>query len=512
MEHDATTQTPSDAVLILQDVSKDFQGQRALDGVNLELRRGEVHALLGQNGCGKSTLIKVLAGYHQPEKGASALLDGQPLDLGSSAAARDGGIRFIHQDLGLVPDLDVVDNLAMGAQYAGRRWLSDKRERAAARQLLEDYGVDVDVCAPLGTLSSVQRTMVAIVRALRSGMKACTVLVLDEPTASLPSHEVEHLFTLIRRLQSQGGTVLYVTHRLGEVFQIADRVTVLRDGRRVATEEVRALDHDRLVQLIIGRPLQALYPEIPQPRAEVALVVENLRGESVSDLSLEVHAGEIVGVTGLVGSGYEDALQLIFGGKDRAAGTVRLGNAEVASGSPTSAIGAGLAFAPADRQRLSAIPAWSLRENITLPKLNTRGGVKWLSYSDEQTEAHNWLCQLGVTPPDPELALSALSGGNQQRVVLARWLRCGAKVLMLEEPTNGVDIGAKKAIYEALATAAAAGTAIVLSTSDADEASAICDRVLVMRNGVVAATLQGSALTADALLAESLKEDVVGAR
>ncbi len=500
----ANDQTP---VLSLEGLSKVFQGQYALDDVSLEIRPGEIHALLGQNGCGKSTLIKILAGYHQPEPGARATVRGEPLDLGSAAAARDAGIRFIHQDLGLIDTLDAVDNLALGGHYAGSRWLSERRERRAARERLARYGLDIDVTVPLHELSAAQRTMVAIVRALDTDAAGDGLLVLDEPTAALHAREVEQLFGLVRKLREQGSSVLFVTHRLEEVFQLCDRVTVLRDGRNVRTREIPELDHDKLVELIIGRSLEAFYPLPPRPEEGVVLAVRGIAGDSVEGVDLDVHTGEIVGVTGLIGSGVESLLGLLFGSEKPTAGSVELDGRPVPLGSPPAAVEAGMAFASQDRKRLGGMLEWTLRENVTLPRVEGSGPLNWLAARRERKDARSWLQRLNVVPDDPERTFASLSGGNQQKVVLARWLRCGARAYVLEEPTNGVDLGAKHAIYEALSSVAAEGAAVLMSSSDAEELCSVCDRVIVLRNGRVAATFGRSQLSVDLLVGEAMRSE-----
>ena len=502
-----STATSISPVLSLEGLSKVFQGQRALDDVDLEVRPGEVHALLGQNGSGKSTLIKILAGYHQPEPGAHAEFMGEELDLGSPSAAREAGIRFIHQDLGLVDEFDAVDNLALGGSYAGTAWLSGRRERRAARERLERYGIELDISVPAHRLPAAQRTMLAIVRALDSGLAADGLLVLDEPTAALHSREVHHLFSLVRQVRDRGGGVLYVTHRLEEVFEICDRVTVLRDGRNAGTRDTAELDHDNLVELIIGRPLEAFYPLPPQPRSDVALAVAGLSGGTVSAVDLELHKGEIVGVTGLVGSGVESLLGLIFGGEKPTAGRIELDGKAIEPGSPAASVKAGLAFASQDRKRLGGMLDWSLRENVTLPRVQGSGPLRWLGARAERSDARPWLERLDVVPCDPERSFASLSGGNQQKVVLARWLRCGASAYVLEEPTNGVDLGAKHAIYESLSSVASDGAGVLLSSADAEELCSICDRVLVMRDGRIAATLDRAQLSVDLVVAEALRSD-----
>ncbi|MEF2976216.1 sugar ABC transporter ATP-binding protein [Subtercola sp. YIM 133946] len=489
---------PRAAALEIRSLSKTFAGGRGLIDVDLEIRQGTVHALLGQNGSGKSTLIKVLAGVYQPDPGATASVRGEPFELGSPSAAADLGIRFIHQDLGLLPALDVTDNLRLGRRYSSKWWLSDRRERRLASELLRGLGIDIDTSVPLGELSQARQTMVAIARALSDNDRSGRLIVLDEPTASLQSEEVDFLFELVRRLRDSGNSVLYVTHRLEEVFEIADDVTVLRDGRRVASRAVDGLDHSSLVELIIGRPLEAFYPESPEPGTEVVLRVRDVSGMTVDRVSFDVHKGELLGIAGLLGSGYEELLFLLSGGEAREAGVVEIGGREIPAGDPRAAISAGLTFAPADRKRLSAIPSWSLRENITLPALAPLRNL-WLSDRAEGKDAATWLDRVKVRFA-PSTQFSTLSGGNQQRVVLARWLRSNAAVMLLQEPTNGVDTGAKQAIYSALDEALAAGTAVVISSSDAEELCNICDRVLVMNGGRIGAVLEGAGLTVDRLL------------
>jgi ribose transport system ATP-binding protein len=493
--------------LQIASLSKSFPGGKGLKGVALDLAPGSVHALLGQNGSGKSTLIKILAGVYQPDPGARARVGGIELELGSARSARDAGIRFIHQDLGLIPELDVAENLALGADYSSRVWLSDRRERRAAGALLERYGIGIDPGATLSTLSPAQQTLVAIARALGddggkggagSGADSRRVIVLDEPTAALQSAEVAHLFALIGTLKREGNAILYVTHRLEEIFAIADEVTVLRDGAVVATRPVEGLDHDSLVELIVGRRLEQTVTRRAPVDASVALEARGITGGIVDGVDLEVRHGEVVGLAGLLGSGYEQLLFLLAGGEARTSGDVLIDGRAVPGGDPAAAIAAGIAFAPADRKRLSAIQSWSLRENVTLPALRA-GTAGWLSDRREAVDARGWLARVEVEHPARAL-LSTLSGGNQQRVVIARWLRTGAAAILLQEPTNGVDSGAKQAIYACLREAADLGTAVLFSSSDAEELVAVCDRVIVLNGGRIGSVLSGDALTVDTLL------------
>jgi ribose transport system ATP-binding protein len=498
-------EAPNTVGLQIRNLSKTYPSQVALRGVCLDVAPGRVHALLGQNGSGKSTLIKVLAGYHHPDEGAQAWLNGQPFELGSAGAAHTAGMRFVHQDLGLVPAMDVIDNLALGRSYKGRRWLSNREEAATARDLLIPFGLDVDVRTLLRNLTPAERTVVAIARALRGGISNSSVLVLDEPTATLPESETQLLFEAVRRVCAQGTAVLYVTHRLGEVFTLADTVTILRDGRRVITEPVSETSHDDLITHIAGRPLTQIYPPPPTPESTVVLDANAISGGAVQGVTVAVRQGEILGVAGISGSGRDDLNQLLFGSVSMTSGEVAIGGHRYRQLTPGVAIAAGVAYLPADRRTLSAIPSLTVRENVTLPKLGKRS-LGWLGSRSERRDVDEWLRRLQVKPADSDRPFATLSGGNQQKVVLARWLRCGSRVLLLDEPTQGIDVGGKRAIYDALGDAARGGAAVVMSSSDAEELAEVCDRVIVLRNGRITAALDGLGLRADAIVAETLRE------
>ena len=498
--------------LTLRNLSKTFPGQVALDQVSIEVRAGEVHCLLGQNGSGKSTLIKVLAGFHSPDPGATVSFDGSEVDLSRTDADWRERLRFIHQDLGLVSGLSVVDNLALGRGFhTGRlgfiRW---EEEAARARRLLEGFGVDVDVTRPVSTLGAAQKTMVAIARAVRDWDEhQFRVLVLDEPTSSLPVREIASLFKTIRLVVARGAGVIFVTHRLDEALEIGDCVSVLRDGRLVASEPIGRLDHDRLVELIVGRRVDELYAAPPVPRAEQVKRVCDLSGAYVRQFSLELHRGEIVGVAGLVGSGRDDIGGLIFGARPRLGGVVVVGGATIPAHRPRRALQAGVAYVPGDRTTAGVISSFAVRENLCLPALRPlRHGWRrgwWMQRARECNETRRWVAQLDIRPAESEGKVETLSGGNQQKVVLAKWLRTNPRVLLLDEPTQGVDVGAKAEIYRAIAEAAALGLGVVMASTDASELAHVCDRVLVMRDGAIAAELGEGELTEERIAAEMLR-------
>jgi ABC-type sugar transport system ATPase subunit len=492
-------------LLRIRGLTKTFPGLRALDGVDLDVAAGEVVAVVGSNGSGKSTLVKILAGVYEPDPGGSVLTldaEGRP----QPAHSAHEGLHFIHQDLGLIPMLTTIENLDLGRSH-GRRMVAPvhgRAEEAEARKLIARFGAHFDVRVPVSQLSAGERTIVAIARALDGWTRPQNVLVLDEPTAALHGDEVRTLFTAIRRVAEAGAGVIFVSHRLDEVMDIADRVVVLRDGKTVADVEASRIDHDELVRLIAGRDIAAGVVRAG-PTAEVLLRVAGLAGATVKSIDFELRSGEILGVTGILGSGREHLARVLFGALPRTRGEVQLAGAPLPSDNPGRSIAAGVGFVSADRHQDGAVMNLSVRENLTLPRLRPfRRRLGRIDVRSERREASEWIGRVGLRPPSPERALGLFSGGNQQKVVLARWLRNKPKLLLLDEPTQGVDIGAKASIYELLAQAAASGTGVLVSSSDTKELALLCDRVLVMRDGAKVAVIDRSELSEDRMIRESL--------
>ena len=496
---------PGRPLLRVSHLSKTFPGTKALDDLSLEVAAGEVLAIVGQNGSGKSTLVKLLAGLHQPDPGGSIEVsdgDGRLVPLG-----RDGrGLHFIHQDLGLLPMLNTTENLDLGRPL-GRRWITPVRRRAEharAAELTGRFGAEIDVRAPVGRLSPAERAIVAIARALDGWQHPDNVLVLDEPTTAFHRDEVARLFDAVRRVAAAGAGIIFISHRLEEVRALADRVLVLRDGRPVAAAAGGDLDDASLVTAIVGSPVGA----DARPGGAVGpvvLSVGDLRGGHVQGLSLTVRAGEIVGLSGVLGSGREDVNGLIFGARRPAGGQIAVGGDRLPPGDMVAAIEHGAAFVPADRHRLGAVMTMSMRENLTLPALRSvsrRFGV--IRADAEAVEARRWADHVDLRPPAPDRPLSTFSGGNQQKVVLAKWLRANPRLLLLDEPTQGVDVGAKAAIYRLVRQAAGQGCAVLVASSDAKELVALCDRVLLVDQGQIAGELTGAALTETALVHAAL--------
>ena len=491
-----------DPVLTITNLSKSFGGTQALRNVDFEVRAGEIHALVGQNGSGKSTLIKIVAGYHAPDNGATATVDGHELELGNAGAAAHSGLRFVHQDLGLVPALGALDNLALGRGYTKRRGgtINWSHEAELGRRALAELGYDINLKVPVDRLKASERTGIAIARALESGTDA-KVLLLDEPTASLPAAEADRLFDVVRSVAERGVGVVYVSHRFPEVLTLSDRVTVLRDGVRVATERTADLDETRLVELTVGRTIEPSAHDNDQPIAPSAaplLVARNLSGEVVTDLNLEVQPGEVLGIAGVTGSGREEVAGMLFGAIGRS-GTITLEGAVLPSLRPVESLRRGMAFVPADRLSKAAFLDMALRLNLTISRLGPVYGPFGVRKGVERRDAGIWLNKLDVVPKDPEARLMSLSGGNQQKVVLARVLRLEPRVLVLDEPTQGVDVGAKAAIHEIVRDAAREGTAVILASTESEELIELCDRIVVLVGGAQLVDHPVSTLSADQL-------------
>jgi ribose transport system ATP-binding protein len=493
--HDVAGRTP---VLSVRRMSKTFPGTTALNGVDFDLYPGEVHALVGQNGSGKSTLIKVLAGYHEPDPGTRIELAGEEIRIHDTGASQDAGFRFVHQDLGLVQTLNTIENLALGrgfeTGFGGRiRWSTARRE---AQKRMHALGYDVDVRRPVGELGAAERTGIAIARALHDWEDA-RVLIVDEPTASLPRHEVTFLFEAIARVRQNGLGVIYVSHRLDEIFAISDRVSVLRDGRRVATHSTSEIDLDRLVSLMLGG--EDLRPAQSREYAgghETMLEVRSLCGVVVDNVDFIAQTGEVVGIAGLTGSGREEILGLIFGAFSRS-GHVLVDGKAVPARVP-AAMRAGIAMVPANRLREGAVTGMTVAQNCTLTDLrrHSRRNAA-IRRTAERHEVIGWIRDLNVHPPRPEAVFATLSGGNQQKIVLAKWLRRNPRVLLLDEPTQGVDVHTKATIHVLAREAAASGATVVMASSDDTELVDMCDRVLVMRDGRIGGEVEGDRLMAE---------------
>jgi ribose transport system ATP-binding protein len=495
------------AMLEAREITKRFPGIVALDRVNLSLQRGEVLAVIGENGAGKSTLMKVLAGVEHPDGGAIDI-SGSAVRLESVRQALHAGVALIHQELNLSDNLNIAGNMFLGREPRRFGFLKHSELLAQAEPFLRQVGLDCPARTPVSSLSIAQQQMVEIAKALSCRAR---VLIMDEPTSSLTAHESEQLFKVIRALRSEGVSVIYISHRLAEVSAIADRVIVLRDGRNAGELQRGEITHDRMVRLMVGRDIEQFYQRRSRPIGAPVLEVDNLRttAHPRHSISLKVQAGEIVGMAGLVGAGRSELLQTLFGIHRAVAGAIRIDGKTVAIDSPLAAIRAGLALLPEDRKQQGLILEFAIRANVALPSLCACAAVEgggalrrgfFLKRDLEQKLSRDMVRRLSIKTPHDLHPTENLSGGNQQKVVLAKWLALRPRVLLLDEPTRGVDIGAKREIYALIEQLAEAGVAVLFVSSELPEVIGMSDRVLVMHQGALQGELNGAAVTEEAIM------------
>jgi rhamnose transport system ATP-binding protein len=481
----------------LRGVSKAFGATQALSDVSLELRAGQVHGLVGENGAGKSTLVKILAGIHDPDSG-TVELGGEPIALRGPRHARELGIAVVHQEPRLFPDLSVAENVFIGHAPSGALRTVDWRQmRRQAGELFRGLDVRIDPSAVVRGLSMADQQLIEIAKALSVDAK---VLILDEPTASLSAHEVERLFAIVRGLRDRGVAVLFVSHRLGEVFDLCDVATVLRDGRHVITTPTRELTTADLIRYMVGRTV-SLFPKVDTAVGDVLLEVSGLsRAGEFEDVSFSVRAGEIVGMAGLVGAGRTEVARVLFGIDQRDAGEVRIGGRAVQFSSPSQAMDAGVAYLPEDRHQEGLVLDFSIAENVTLPILRRLFPRLLVRRSTERAVANEYTQKFSIRTTGVDQEVGALSGGNQQKVVLAKWLASKPTVLILDEPTRGIDIGAKVEVHRLIADLAASGLAIILISSDLPEVLAMSDRILVLHEGRITAEIPRTKATEEGVM------------
>jgi ribose transport system ATP-binding protein len=493
----------NEPVLVAAGVSKTYGATAALTDANLILHRGTVHALLGGNGAGKSTLIKILAGVETADSGTLTIRGCEPVDLRQTTPAtpRRLGLHFVHQQPSTFPDLSVAENLALGSGYVTTRRgrISWRTQRDTARRVLERFHVRAHPDQLMSSVNPATRKMIEIARALQDVDSTNDgVLVLDEPTAALPHSDARTLLDAIRVYVADGHTIVYVTHRLEEVFEISDAATLLRNGRVVGVVAPADIDHDQLVEQMMGHVVAPAVATRQPDRTVRVLELRDRRAEHLSPIDLTVHAGETVGLAGLIGSGRTRLLRSLFG-LVPATGDMLLGGATHRCGGPHEAIQAGIAYVPEDRGADAAFARLSVRENLTIADLGRHWNGRVISRHDERDEANALLRRFLVRAGSPESPLLTLSGGNQQKVILARWMRLNPRLLLLDEPTQGVDVNARAEIYGLVNDAVGSGAGALVASSDFDELAAICDRVLVMWRGAIVKELAGDELSVDAM-------------
>jgi rhamnose transport system ATP-binding protein len=497
-------------LLALEHAAKSFGSVRALEDGSVELRAGEAHGLVGENGAGKSTLVKVLAGVYAPDAGR-LLLDGREVRLGGPADARAAGIAVIYQEPTLFPDLSVAENIFMGRQplAAGRR-IDGRELRRRVEALMGRLGVPLDPSRPARGLSIADQQIVEIAKALSFEAR---VIVMDEPTAALSGAEVARLFAVARALRAHGAAVLFISHRLDEVFALCQRVTVMRDGRQVFTGPLDGLTRDDLVRRMVGRELAAMYPKQAAGRGEVALSVRRLTREGVfADVSFDVRHGEIVGLAGLVGAGRSEVARAVFGIDRRDAGEVMVEGRRLPAGSPTAAMAAGVGYVPEDRREQGLVMDLSIARNASLASLGRLRRGLLIRAADERRLAADWAARLRLRYARFSDPVAALSGGNQQKVVLAKWLARHPSVLIVDEPTRGIDVATKAEVHRLLSDLAGDGVAVLMISSELPEILGMADRVLVMHEGRLTAELSREEATEERVMFAATGDAATGAR
>lgn len=480
-------ETPTEPpVLRMVGISKSFPGVKALQDVKLDVRAGEVHAVVGENGAGKSTLMKILAGFYQPDEGVIEVL-GTAVGHWSPREAHDLGIGMIYQELNLVPDLTVAENISLGAMPRKGLFVDYRSVAARAKAVLAELDADIDLSTRLGNLSISQQQLVEIAKVVA---RKPSIVVFDEPTSSLGEKETRILFDVIGRMKTSGIAIIYISHRLQEVMEIGDRVTVLRDGRHIETRDVKGITPEEMVRLMVGRDLGDMFPKQDLTPGDTVLTATGLtRFGTFEGITLDVRTSEIVGLAGLVGSGRTEVARAIFGLDPLDEGEIRIRGKVAKISNPMQAVAAGIALVPEDRKEQGIIPAMSVRENFTLPIISRLTNFLIVLMRKERAIVNDLVSRLRVSPAQIERPLNAFSGGNQQKVVLGKWLLSEPSLLILDEPTRGVDVGAKADIHEIIGEFARSGGGVLMISSELPELLAVCDRIFVLHEGRLVAEI-----------------------
>lgn len=487
-------------ILKIEHVTKVFPGVKALDNVSLEIRRGEVLALLGENGAGKSTLIKVLSGIYVPEEG-QLLYEDKPIRFHNPAEAKALGISVVHQELAFLPLLSVAENLYI-RQYVGKKKLVNWKDMYKNAQLAMDcIDLKLDPKRLVSTCSVAECQQIEIARAVYENAK---ILILDEPTSALNDREVDALMQCMEKLRARGVSIVLITHKIEEIMRIADRVVVLRDGHTVGERAIGSVTQEELIAMMVGRNIVDMYPAKTNTPEGVMLQVENLSTESVQNISFTVRKGEVFGIYGLMGSGHLELGQALFGCAEKATGVITFDQKRIALKNPRECISHGIAFLPSDRKQEGLVLMHSVRNNILTPYYQTGHGPALVNHRSENEIAQKWIRRLAIKTPSAETHTESLSGGNQQKVVLAKWLEVQPKLIILNDPTRGIDVGAKAEIYELLNQLTSQGVSVIMITSEMPELLAMSDRVLVLHEGVQSALLEKSEMTQENIVAAAI--------
>ena len=507
MEVTKLAQEAAERLLEMEKISKTFPGVKALDDVKFDLKKGEVHVLLGENGAGKSTLIKILAGVHKPDCG-TIKIHGDPVMNYNPHQAQEMGISVIYQELNLVPYLTVAENIFLGDEplLPGTGFIDWKTLNQKAATVLTSIGSDINCKTVVEKLSIAQQQIVEIAKAVS---KNAQIIVMDEPTSSLAETEIANLFNLIRRLRGQGAGIIYIGHRMEEVFEIGDRSTVYRDGRYIGTKNIHEVDTDELIRMIVGRELTEQYPYTPRQFGETVLKVENLNsGNKLHNINLQLRAGEILGISGMLGAGRTELAQTIFGALPYDSGTIIINDHPVKIKKPQDAISHGIGLLPEDRKNQGLSLIMSIKNNITLASLKRFLNGRLINTRQEESSAMSYVERIPIKTSSIMAEAQSLSGGNQQKVVLAKWLCSEAKIVIFDEPTRGIDVGAKVEIYKLMTELAQNGGAIIMISSELPEVLGMSDRILVMREGRIVKEMSRAEATQEKIHQASVSSQI----
>jgi ribose transport system ATP-binding protein len=491
--------------LQMERIRKTFPGVVALDEVSFALQPGEVHVLLGENGAGKSTLMKILSGAYQKTSG-QILLNGQPTEIKNPKHAQELGIGIIYQELNLVPQLNAAENIFLGREPRRYGLVDQRAMQQAALQLLTGLSVALDTHKPVRELSLAQQQMVEVAKAISLDAR---ILIMDEPTSALTEKEIVELFARIRQLKAKGVSVVYISHRMEELFEIGDRVTVLRDGRNVGTHAIREITKAELIRLMVNRELTNQFPKVAAPRGDEVLRLTNISNNALHNINFTLHRGEILGLAGLLGSGRTELARVIFGVDKFDAGNITLKGKLQTSNSPRQAINSGIGFLTEDRKTQGLVLALSVKENICLPSVEKFSRLGVVNGNIEQQAASRFVNELRIKTPHLQQQVINLSGGNQQKVVLGKWLCSEADIFIFDEPTRGIDVGSKAEIYQLMNQLTAAGVAIIMISSELPEILGMSDRILVMHQGRIAGEFTAADATQEKLLHCALGENSI---
>ena len=484
-------------ILTLKNVTKEYPGVVALDHMNLEVYPGEVHALMGENGAGKSTLIKVVSGAIKPN-GGTILYEGIVYDSMTPALSIKLGIGVIYQEFNLVPDLSVAENIFLGQKLTSGFSINRKLMNQRAKELMDSFGIDIDVTKDVKSLTVAYQQLVEITKTISSNVK---VLIMDEPSAPLTNREIDAMFGIVRKLKAQGVAIIYISHRMEEIFALADRITVMRDGKYVGTKMASEIDNNGLIKMMVGRDLDEQYPTVEKEIGEVALEVNRLCTDALlKDISFQVHKGEILGLAGLVGAGRTETARAIFGADSKSSGEIRIHGKTVQIHSPKDAIKDGIALIPEDRKKHGALLEMTIRDNISFIAVKSISKAGFVDRNADKNMAEKYIKELSIKTPSMEQLTRNLSGGNQQKVVLAKSLASNSDIIIFDEPTRGIDVGAKKEIYVLMNELAKKGMAIIMISSEMQELLGMSDRIIVMHEGEMMGELKKEDATQEKIL------------